>query len=53
VPVNGLVGSYFEDPFAKVHSWARPVFIALIANHASAALFRQFCPKDGTLMRIV
>jgi cytochrome b561 len=53
VPVTGLLGYYFEDPYADIHAWARPVFLALIATHAAAALFHQFWLKDGTLTRII
>jgi cytochrome b561 len=53
VPVTGLLGYYFEGPFGDIHSWAKPVFIGLIAIHAAAALFHQFWLKDGTLMRMV
>ena len=53
VPVTGLLGYYTEGPFGDIHSWAKPVFIGLIAIHASAALFHQFWLKDGTLMRMI
>lgn len=49
VPVTGLLGFYTEGPFGDIHSWAKPVFIGLIALHASAALFHQFWLKDGLL----
>ncbi len=53
VPVTGLLGYYTEGPFGDIHSWARPVFIGLIAIHASAALFHQFWLKDNTFTRII
>jgi cytochrome b561 len=53
VPVTGLLGYYFEDPYADIHAWAKPVFIVLIATHAAAALFHQFWLKDGTLIRMI
>jgi cytochrome b561 len=53
VPVTGLLGYYFEGPYGDIHSWAKPVFIGLIAIHAAAALFHQFWLKDGTLTRIL
>jgi cytochrome b561 len=53
VPVTGLLGYYFEDPYADIHAWARPVFLALIATHAAAALYHQFWLKDGTLKRMI
>jgi cytochrome b561 len=53
VPVTGLLGYYTEGPFGDIHSWAKPVFIALIVLHAAAALFHQLWLKDNLLMRMV
>ena len=53
VPVTGLLGFYVESPFGDIHSWAKPMFIGLIAVHAGAALYHQFLKKDGTLTRMI
>lgn len=53
VPVTGLLGYYVGDPFADIHSWAKPVFIGLIALHVSASLYHQFWRRDGMLMRML
>ena len=53
VPVVGLLGYYFGDPWGEIHTLAKPVFIILIVVHAGAALFNQFVLKDGTLMRML
>lgn len=53
VPVTGLLGYYFGDPWGDLHTWGKPAFIILIAMHASAALFHQFWVKDGTLRRML
>ncbi|WP_421758830.1 cytochrome b [Devosia sp.] len=53
VPVLGLLGYYFGDPWGQIHTLAKPVFIVLIVIHAGAALFNQFVLKDGTLMRML
>ncbi len=53
VPVTGLLGYYFGDPWGDLHTWGKPAFIVLIAIHASAALFHQFWVKDGTLRRML
>ena len=52
VPVTGLLGYYFGDPWGDLHTLGKPAFIMLIAVHASAALFHQFWVKDGTLRRM-
>jgi cytochrome b561 len=53
VPITGLLGYYFGDPFGEIHSLAKPVFIALIALHIAASLYHQFWRKDGLLMRML
>lgn len=53
VPITGLLGYYLGDPFADIHSWAKPVFIGLIALHVAASLYHQFWRKDGLLMRML
>lgn len=53
VPVTGLLGYYLGDPWGNLHTWAKPVFIALIALHAAGALFHQFFVKDNTLRRML
>jgi cytochrome b561 len=53
VPVTGLLGYYVGDPYADIHSWAKPVFIGLIALHVAASLYHQFWRKDGLLTRML
>jgi cytochrome b561 len=53
VPVTGLLGYYFGDPYGELHTYAKPVFVGLIALHAAAALYHQFWLKDGLLMRML
>lgn len=53
VPVTGLLGYYFDGPYGDIHAWTKPVFIALIALHAIAALYHQFVRGDGLLMRMI
>ena len=52
-PVLGLLGWYLGDPWAELHAYAKPVFIALITLHAGAALHHQFWIQDGTLRRML
>ena len=53
VPVTGLLGYYYGNPFGDIHAWAKPVFVGLIALHGLAALYHQFWVKDGTLTRML
>lgn len=53
VPVTGLLGFYYGDPFGEWHTYAKPVFIGLIALHVAASLYHQFWRKDGLLMRML
>lgn len=53
LPVLGLLGYYFGDPWGELHTLGKPVMIILIAIHALAALFNQFVLRDGTLMRML
>ena len=53
VPVLGLLGYYFGDPWGEIHTLAKPAFIVLIVIHAGAALFNQFVLKDGTMARML
>ncbi|MGY9047075.1 hypothetical protein P775_18505 [Puniceibacterium antarcticum] len=53
VPITGLLGYYVGDPYGEFHTWAKPVFIALIALHVAASLYHQFWRKDGLLMRML
>ena len=53
VPVTGLLGYYYGDPYGEWHTYGRPVFIGLIALHITASLYHQFWRKDGLLMRMV
>lgn len=53
VPVMGLLGYYFGDPYGELHSYAKPVFIGLIALHVAASLYHQYWLKDGLLMRML
>ncbi|MEO6012361.1 MAG: cytochrome b/b6 domain-containing protein [Devosia sp.] len=53
VPVTGLLAIYANPEISEIHALAKPVFIALIAVHAAAALFHQFVLRDGALMRIL
>lgn len=53
VPVSGLLGYYFGDPYGEWHTYAKPVFIGLIALHVAASLYHQFWRKDGLLMRML
>ena len=38
VPVTGLLGYYYGDPYGEWHTYAKPVFIGLIALHVAASL---------------
>jgi cytochrome b561 len=53
VPVTGLLGYHYGDPYGEWHSYAKPVFIGLIALHIAASLYHQFWRKDGLLMRML
>ncbi len=53
VPVTGLLGYYYGDPYGELHTYAKPVFIGLIALHVAASLYHQFWRKDGLLMRML
>jgi cytochrome b561 len=53
VPVMGLLGFYFGDPYGEIHTFAKPVFIGLIVLHVFASLYHQFWLKDGLLMRMI
>ncbi len=53
VPITGLLGYYYGDPYGEWHTYAKPVFIGLIALHVAASLYHQFWRKDGLLMRIL
>lgn len=53
VPVTGLLGYYYGDPFGEWHTFAKPVFIVLIALHVAASLYHQFWLKDGLLIRVL
>jgi len=53
VPVTGLLGYYYGDPYGEWHTFAKPVFIGLIALHVVATLYHQFWRKDGLLMRML
>lgn len=53
VPVTGLLGFYYGDPYGEWHTYAKPVFIGLIALHVAASLYHQFWRKDGLMMRMV
>jgi cytochrome b561 len=53
VPVTGLLGYYFGDPYGEWHTYAKPVFIGLIALHIAASLYHQFWRRDGLMMRML
>lgn len=53
MPILGLLAFYVGDPWGPIHSFAKPVFLVLIALHAGAAVFHQFVLRDGTLTRIL
>jgi len=53
VPITGLLGFYYGDPYGELHTYAKPLFIGLIALHVAASLFHQFWRKDGLLMRMI
>ena len=53
VPVTGLLGYYYADPYGAWHVYAKPIFIGLIALHAAASCYHQFWLKDGLLMRML
>jgi cytochrome b561 len=53
VPVTGLLRFYYGDPYGEWHTYAKPVFIGLIALHVAASSYHQFWHKDGLLMRIL
>lgn len=53
VPVTGLLGYYFGDPFGEIHTLGKPVFIGLIALHVGASLYHQYWLKDGLLRRMM
>lgn len=45
VPVTGLLGYYYGDPYGELHTYAKPVFIGLIALHVAASQHHQFWRK--------
>ena len=54
MPITGLLGYYYRrSVLAKWHTYAKPVFIGLIALHVAASLYHQFWRKDGLLMRML
>ena len=53
VPVMGLLGYYFGNSNGELHSYAKPVFIGLIALHVAASLYHKFWLKDALLMRML
>jgi cytochrome b561 len=53
VPITGLLGYYYGDPWGELHTWGKPVFIVLIGLHVLGALYHQFWIKDGTLRRML
>lgn len=53
VPVSGLLGYYYGDPWGEWHTLGKPAFIVLIALHAAAALFHHFWLRDATLRRML
>ena len=53
VPVSGLLGYYYGDPFGEWHTYGKPVFIGLIALHVTASLYHQFWRKDRLLTRMI
>ncbi|MBN8291300.1 cytochrome b [Rhodobacter sp. NTK016B] len=53
VPITGLLGYYLGDPYGEIHTFAKPVFIGLIALHVVAVLYHQFWRKDDVLMRML
>lgn len=53
VPITGLLGYYYGDPCSEWHTYAKSVFIGLIALHVAASLYHQFWRKDGLLMRML
>jgi len=53
VPVMGLLGYYFGDPYGDLHTYAKPVFIGLIALHVAATVHHQFWLRDALLMRML
>lgn len=53
VPVTGLLAVYANPEVGEIHQLAKPVFIVLIAVHATAAIFHQFILRDGTLKRML
>ncbi|SEN89913.1 cytochrome b561 [Loktanella fryxellensis] len=52
VPVTGLLGYYYGDPYDEWHTYAKPVFIGLIALHVAASLYHQFWRKEGRKRRL-
>jgi cytochrome b561 len=53
VPLTGLLTIYVSPEFGDIHEFGKPIFIALIALHAAAALYHQFWLRDGTLRRML
>jgi cytochrome b561 len=53
VPVTGLLAFCVDEEFGDIHAVAKPVFLALIAIHAAAALYHHFVLHDGTLRRML
>lgn len=53
VPITGLLGYSYGDPFGELHTFAKPVFVILIGLHVAASLYHQFWRKDGLLMRML
>ncbi len=54
VPMTGLVAWFGGgiETAAELHTWAKPVFIVLIAAHVGAAVWHHFWLKDGLLNRM-
>lgn len=53
VPVTGLLAVYANPEIGEIHQLAKPVFIVLIAVHATAAIYHQLVLRDGTLTRML
>jgi cytochrome b561 len=50
---TGAIASYFFWPISVVHVGFSKVLLALIALHASAALWHFFIARDGTMQRML
>ncbi len=53
MPITGILAYYGGLPVGGLHEAGQPVFVALIAVHAAAALWHQFVKRDGLMRRML